>query len=258
MKYHHWLWATQERASSLLLALGIYSPEAAKGISLVGKVEVQGNSFTLACLHGTNFSEKEWAVFCIQTVFGSFETIAIPCLAEADKKVVNPKEDKQTRVCRQTLKFLLGDSKGTKQYAGVYKVSSGRGAIPLLSSNSNLNEWLCYRCIEKYLTEVSTTDTAKLSGLLFKTPEVVPVLTVPGVTFDLTNDHFWPSSESFAQPNFPIPAVKCHLVTEFASGISISTYVDRYDFLHQLIRGYIDYLQEQSSAGTVPLPCCLQ
>ena len=251
LKYHHWLWATYERTSSLLLALGIYSPEAARNMSLGGEVHIRGGSVSLACLHGSSFIEKEWAVFNLQSLVAGFTTQAIPCLAEDTGRTKSVgSEEEQTRVCQQQLSLSL---KGTEQsessqpFAGIYKVTCGRAGLPLLSSNTNMDDWLSYRCIDGFFLGEDLGSSQKPAIKLGRRTTVEPILTVPSFSFNLTNDHFWPSSDSLVRPDHPIPLVKCHLRTNFNEGISITTFANRYDFLHKLITSYIEYLEDKSS-----------
>lgn len=232
-------------------ALGIYSLEASRNMSLGGEVHVAGGSLYLACLHGTSFNEKEWALFNLQAVKATFGTQAIPCLAEMDGgSALSSSKEELVRVCQQRLRVFVGQEapqQDGKEYGGVYHVATGRAGIPLLSSNTNIDDWLMYRCIEAFLSSAQCEASTNLAQRYARHVVVEPILTIPAVSFDLTNDHFWPSSEILASTTEIVPKVKCHLETGFSQGISITAYAQRYAFLHEVITSYIDNLEQQPS-----------
>ena len=224
-------------------------------MSLGGEVHVAGGSFSLVCLHGASFNEKEWGVFNMQTVKATFGTQAIPCLAEMDSRDISLSSTEElVRVCQQRLQVSLGQEvpqRDGKQYGGVYHVTSGRAGIPLLSSNTNVDDWLMYRCIEPFLSSEHSDTSASPAERYARHIVVEPILTIPAVTFDLTNDHFWPSSEILASTSEIVPKVKCHLETNFSQGISITAFAQRYAFLHEVITSYINDLEQQPSGKCV-------
>lgn len=224
-------------------------------------MQVAGSSFCLACLHGTSFNEKEWAVFNLQAVKATFGTQAIPCLAEMDGRNASlSSKEELVRVCQQRLRVLVGHEAAQQdgnQYGGVYHVASGRAGIPLLSSNTNVDDWLMYRCIEAFLSSAQSDSTRNLAERYGRHVLVEPILTIPAVSFDLTNDHFWPFSEVLASTTDIVPKVKCHLETSFSQGISITAYAQRYAFLHEVITSYIDNLEQQPSGVCVCVRSCV-
>ena len=224
-------------------------------MSLGGEVQVAGGSFCLVCLHGTNFNEKEWVVFNLQAVKATFGTQAIPCLAEMDGRNASlSSKEELVRVCQQRLRVSVGQEaphQDGEQYGGVYHVASGRAGIPLLSSNTNVDDWLEYRCIEAFLSSAQCDAFTSPAERYARHVVVEPILTIPAVSFDLTNDHFWPSSDILASSTEIVPKVKCHLETSFSQGISITAYAQRYAFLHEVITSYIDNLEQQPSGVCV-------
>ena len=69
------------------------------------------------------------------------------------------------------------------------------------------------------------------------------VLLVPALTVELINDHFWPVFSPTENP----PLVECSFDSKFSSAISVSTNVDLYLFLHDLVTNYIEYLERHKA-----------
>ena len=205
-------------------------------VSLGGEITLAGQNLCLVCFHGTSFRDHEWAVFNIDHLSASFLTQAIPSMGTEAKTA--------TRACHQVCRLQLGeqDCKLT-ELATVHRVSAGRGRVPPITG-TNINNWLAYACIDCHLHKLNyedpTTQAQQTVLKLSKRLNIQQVLLVPGVSVKLINDHF--SSAGSSQQHL-LPLVECSLFSKFSAGISVSTNVDHYLFLHALVKSYIEYLE---------------
>ena len=216
--------------------LGIQAPvDAHHEVSLGGIIGISGESLCIVCFHGPSFRERERAVFNIDKVQASFSTQAIPGLGRWQTEATT-----HLRTCQQIVKLCLngeGDDAKSNQLASIHRVSTGRSNVPNISGNT-IKEWLAYACIDTFLHEDKyNTDSSTLVRLSRKL-SVLQVLLVPAFTVSLINDHFWPRLDS------GIPKVECTLTSSFSYGISVTTTVDHYLFLHDVVKGYVDYLEK--------------
>jgi len=189
------------------------------------------------CFHGPSFRETERAVFNIDLVSAAFTTHAIPGLSRWQTGTTS---SQHIRTCQQTVALYLGgeQNKGL-ELATIHRVSSGRSHVPVVSSD-NIKEWLAYACIDTFLHEEKyVSDTSTLVRLSRKL-SIQPVLLVPAFSIKLMNDHSWPAMDSSGL----LPRVECTLTSEFFDSISVTTTVDHYLFLHDVEKGYIDYLEK--------------
>ena len=235
-------------------ALGIPIPShGPPDVSLGGKFTISGQNMCLVCFHGPSFRETEWAVFNIDLINASFSTQAIPGLGTSNIVPVEGKEGyhqlQRRRTCQQILTLCLGskDSR-TIELAAIYRVSAGRTRVPPITG-TNINNWLDYACIDLHLHPEKYESTSATPSALVKFSKklaVQSVLLVPKFNVQLINDHFWPMVSPRKPPaveGVGIPLVECSLVSRFSEGISVTTTVDHYLFLHDLVKGYIDYLE---------------
>ena len=263
---NHWLWAIRVGSVDLMRTLGIHTPDdQLHDVCLGGKITIAGQNVCLVCFHGTSFRETEWAVFNIDLINASFSTQAIPGLgaaymmeSQAEEGFAGPTHKKRIRTCQQICTLQLGtDDSRSAELATVYRVSAGRSRVPPITG-TNINDWLAYACIDYHLhADKYQSSTANLSALVKFSMKlsVQPVLLVPAFTVDLINDHFWPlftsGQQSLGSDPTPdeLPLVECTLHSTFSEGISITTTVDHYLFLHDLVKGYIEYLERHKAVG---------
>lgn len=221
-------------------ALGVPTRPGQHDVSLGGKITLSGQNFCLVCFHGTSFRDHEWAVFNIDQLAASFLTLAIPGLRTTTQAV--------TRTCQQICRLQLGE-RGCQlgELATVHRVSAGRGRVPPITG-TNINNWLAYACIDSHLHKqcYDNPSPAQQTVLKFsKRLSIQQVLLVPGLSVELINDHFWPalSTCDLQQLLQNPPIVECTLLSQFSAGISVSTNVDHYLFLHDLVKNYIEYVE---------------
>ncbi len=253
----------------LMQALGI--PTFSQGppdVSLGGKITVSGQNMCLVCFHGPTFREEEWVVFNTDLINASFSTLAIPGLGSPTmpelmgETMEGYNQLTMRRTCQQICLLQLGTEESRSlELATIYRVSAGRSRVPLITG-TNVHDWLDYVCIDYTLHSEKYEKTPSSSQAAFvkfsKKLNVQPILLVPAFTIELTNDHFWPvcrrtrrlsvliaEEEGAALPE--VPVVECSLVTSFSGGISVTTTVDHYLFLHDLVKGYIDYLERHKA-----------
>ncbi len=251
-------------------ALGIPTPsQGPPEVSLGGKITVSGQNVCLVCFHGPTFRETEWAVFNIDLLNASFSTQAIPglgtpALPEAlEDQVEGYNQLKMRRTCQQICRVQLG-TKETRstQLAAIYRVSTGRSRVPLITG-TNVHDWLDYACIDYTLhsEKYAHTPSSSQSNLIkfSRKLNVQSILLVPALCVELTNDHFWPALRGSRRVSWhgteeegppvgdSVPVVECSLVSSFSAGISVTTTVDHYLFLHDLVKGYIDYLERHKT-----------
>ena len=241
---HHWLWAMKVSSVELMRTLGIVTPlDGHHDVSLGGKIFISGRNICIVCFHGPSFRDTEWAVFNIDLINANFSTQAIPGLAMkalSDERTPN-------RTCQQRVRLCLGeDGKSQQQELGtIYRVLAARSGVPSVNGTT-IQNWLAYACIDYHLhADKYTSDTSTIVRLSKKLT-IHPILLVPAFSVELINDHFWPlhSEEGL------LPRVECSLLSMFSDpGISVTTNVDHYLFLHDLIKSYIDYLERHKTPG---------
>ena len=225
-------------------ALGVPARPGQHEVSLGGKISLSGHNVCLVCFHGTSFRDHEWAVFNIDQLAVSFLTLAIPGLGAVTESL--------TRTCQQICKLQLGEEGGRlAELATVHRVAAGRGRVPPITG-TNINDWLAYACIDCHLhrEHYDTPTPAQHAVLKFsKKLTIHQILLVPGLSLELINDHFWPvlSTGSLQQLQINPPLVECSLISHFSSGISVSTNVEHYLFLHDLVKNYIEYLERHKA-----------
>lgn len=262
---HHWLWAMRVGSMELLHTLGFHTPLGGHHVSLGAKIKVSGENFCLVCFDGPSFREKDWAVFNIDTLQASFSTQAIPGLGstqlpELRQQGTNSLPMKQVRTCQQIVQLSIGhtpweESQKLDELASIYHVCAGRTPPPSIVGSS-IENWLGYACIQYHLYMDKYAHSNSTLVRLSKKLSVQPILLVPAFSVELVNDHFWPQNASMCEKDFTSsPLVECGLVSSFAQGISVTTKVDQYLFLHDLFKAYIDYLEKHKAphltAGTL-------
>ena len=234
--------------------MGLHAPAGGHNVSLGAKISVTGDNFCLVCFHGPSFRETEWAVFNIDTLNASFSTQAIPGLGKSQLTEITEGSSgilpsKQVRTCQQIVNLSLGhtpweESDKLEDLAAIYRVSSGHIRAPSIVGTSTEN-WLNYACIDSQLhPDKYTGDNSTLVRMSRKL-NIQSVLLVPAFDVELVNDHFWPQSAGLLVEGSNIsPLVECSLTSSFARGISVTTNVDHYLFLHDLVKAYIEYFEK--------------
>ena len=229
--------------------LGIHTPEDGQNdVSLGGRITIAGGNICVVCFHGPSFRETEWAVFNIDQVEAGFSTQAIPGLGTsasfAQKEDDTPFRT-HTRNCQQICTLSLGNRVSSSSQLGcIYRVATNKGRVPSITAD-NVHNWLAYACIDIHLhAEKYAADTSTLVRLSKKL-NIQPVLLVPPFQLELINDHFWPTRKG-ETPG--IPKVECSLTSQFSGSISVTTSVDHYLFLHDLVKAYIEYLEKHQTA----------
>ena len=253
---HHWLWAVKVGSVELMKTLGIHFPDDSHlGVSLGGKITIQGQNLCIVCFHGPSFRENEWAVFNIDQVHSSFSTQAIPglsSLSQAEEGV--PYTETHIRTCQQIVNLILGhkDEDATSslsELAAIYRVSGGRSRVPPVASTP-IQNWLTYVCIDSHIhPDKYTTDNSTLVRLSRKLT-IHPLLIMPSFSVELINDHFWPrlTQDTVAGREGVTPRVECSLISTFDQpGIAVTTTVDHYLFLHDLVKAYVDYFEKHKA-----------
>jgi hypothetical protein len=241
---HHWLWATRFGSLELMRALGVPARPGQHEVSLGGKITLSGHNVCLVCFHGTSFRDHEWAVFNIDQLAVSFLTLAIPGLGAVTESL--------TRTCQQICRLQLGEEGSNfAELATVHRVAAGRGRVPPITG-TNISNWLAYACIDCHLhsQHYDSPTPAQQTVLKFsKKLTIQQILLVPGLKLELINDHFWPvlGTGSLQQLQQNPPLVECSLLSHFSSGISVSTTVEHYLFLHDLVKNYIEYLERHKA-----------
>lgn len=217
-------------------------------VSLGGKITLLGQNLCLVCFHGTSFRDHEWAIFNIDQLAASFLTLAIPGLG-----TVTEGTQALTRTCQQICKLQLGEEDGNvAELATVYRVTAGRGRVQPITG-TNINNWLAYACIDCHLHRQhydNPTPAQQTVLKLSKKLSIQQILLVPCLTVELSNVHFWPTLCTDGQQSPPL--VECSLISQFSAGISVSTNVEHYLFLHDLVKNYIEYLERHKA----PLSKC--
>lgn len=239
----------------LMKTLGIHIPDGGQhGVSLGGKIVISGQNLCLVCFHGPSFREKEWAVFNIDQVHSSFSTQAIPglgSLSQAEEGV--PHIETHIRTCQQIVNLILGNQDDTvsnkKELAAIYRVSLGRSNVPPVASTP-IHSWLSYACIDSHIhPDKYATDNSTLVRLSRKLT-IHPLLIMPAFSVELINDHFWPRLAQEEGEGL-VPRVECSLLSLFEQpGITVTTTVDHYLFLHDLVKAYVDYFEKHKAPST--------
>ena len=248
---HHWLWAVKVGSVELMKTLGIHFPDDSRhSVSLGGKITVSGQNLCIVCFHGPSFRENEWAVFNIDQVHSSFSTQAIPgltSLSQAEEGI--PYTETHIRTCQQIVNLILGDeddSTNKTELAAIYRVQLGRSRVPPLASTP-IQSWLAYACIDSHIhPEKYASDNSTLVRLGRKLT-VHPLLIMPSFNVELINDHFWPRLCQDVEQGLT-PRVECSLISSFQQpGIAVTTTVDHYLFLHDLVKAYIEYFEKHKA-----------
>lgn len=219
--------------------LGIQPPkDAHHEVSLGGNIGMFGQSLCIVCFHGPSFMETERAVFSIDHVTASFSTQAIPGLSRWQSGPMQT----HLRTCQQRVELHLGkDRPSQEQLATIHRVSTGRSRVPNITGTP-IKDWLAYACIDSFLHEEKyRNDTSTLVRLSRKL-SVQPVLLVPTFSVELINDHSWP----LIHDDTLVPRVDCTLTSSFSDGISVTTTVDHYLFLHDVVKAYVEYLKKHN------------
>ena len=244
---HHWLWAVKVGGRELMHILGIQPPkDAHHEVSLGGNVTMLGKSVCIVCFDGPSFRETERVVFSIQEAMARFSTQAIPGLSrwqQSSGEAELSQMQTHLRTCQQIVELHLGGGEGheqnsQQQLATIHRVSTGRARAPNIAG-SPIRDWLAYACIDTFLHEEKYTEDSSTLVRLSRRLSVQPVLLVPAFRVKLINDHSWPLLD---EPGLA-PRVECTLTSSFAEGISVTTTVDHYLFLHDVVKSYIDYLK---------------
>jgi hypothetical protein len=237
---HHWLWATRVGSMELMRALGVPARQGQHKVSVGGKISLSGQNFCLVCFHGTSFRDHEWAVFNVDQMAARFLTLAIPGLGTEAQGM--------TRTCQQICQLQLGEEGNQLvELATVHRVTAGRGRVPAITG-TNIGNWLAYACIDSHLHRQGYDSPSPAQQIVLKLSKklgIQQILLVPGLSVKLINDHFWPVSGSLSPHQLlqSPPLVECSLVSRFSAAISVSTNVEHYLFLHDLVVNYIEYLE---------------
>lgn len=242
---YHWLWAVKVGGRELMHILGIQPPkDAHHEVSLGGNITMLGQSVCIVCFHGPSFRETERAVFSIEHFMASFSTQAIPGLSRWQQQQA-PAAPVQThlRTCQQIVELQLGvEGTGSQeQLATIHRVSTGRSRVPNIAGAA-IKDWLGYACIDTFLHEDRYANDSSTLVRLCRRLTVQPVLLVPVFSVKLINDHSWPLLNDVSL----VPRVECTLTSTFSEGISVTTTVDHYLFLHDMVKAYIEYLETHS------------
>ena len=252
---HHWLWAMKVGSVRLMQALGICVQGEHHTVSLGGKINISGGNVCIVCFHGPSFREMEWAVFNVDLASASFSTQAIPGFGSggAVRGEVEEASTTRVRICQQICTLSLGQEGGAQtELAAVYRVSSS--SVPSLTA-TNIVDWLSLVCIDHHIhpSMLANAAPSAQSKLIkhHRRMTIQPILALPAFTVQLINDHFWPVALSMGAPMgdgpSSVPVVECSLNSQFLAGISVTTTVDHYLFLHDVIKGYIEYLEKHNS-----------
>lgn len=213
-------------------------------VSLGGKLTLSGQNVCLVCFHGTSFRDHEWAVFNIDQLKTSFFTLAIPGL----EGVAGP----LTPTCQQICRLQLGEDGGSPtELATVHRVTAGRGRVAPITG-TNINNWLSYACIDCHLHKQNYDNPTPAQQTVLKFSKkltIQQILLVPGLSMELTNNHLWPDLGGDGHQGLQQtpPLVECGLSSQFSAGISVSTNVEHYLFLHDLVKNYIEYLERHKA-----------
>ena len=254
---HHWLWAVKVGSMELMKTLGIHFPDDSHhGVSLGGKITIQGQNLCIVCFHGPSFRENEWAVFNIDQVHSSFSTQAIPglsSLSQAEEGV--PHIETHIRTCQQIVNLILGNkdaASNESELAAIYRVSVGRSRVPPVASTP-IQNWLSYACIDSHIhPDKYSTNNSTLVRLSRKLT-IHPLLIMPSLSVELINDHFWPRllQDAVDGDGGVAPRVECSLISTFDQpGIAVTTTVDHYLFLHDLVKAYVDYFEKHKAPSS--------
>ncbi len=218
--------------------LGIQPPkDAHHEVSLGGNITIHGDNVCIVCFHGPSFRDKERVVFNIDQVEASFSTQAIPGLGRWQADVgIDPMQN-HIRTCQQIVLVKLGEEgqgARTADLVSIHRVSTERARVPNISGNS-IRDWLAYACIDSFLHQEKYVSDSSTLVRISRKLSIQAVLMVPAFRVELINDHFWPLVDHV------VPRVECTLTSVFSEGISVTTTVDHYLFLHDVIKGYVDY-----------------
>ena len=223
-------------------AVGIDVSTNQHDVSLGGSIKVSGSNMCLVCFDGASFRESEWAVINVDLLNAQFSTLAIPGLGEASSSEANL--NGKTRICNQICKVQLGDEGSKfKELAAIYRVSAGRVGVPPISPKE-IPDWLKYACIDQYIH--SNAEDLSLFAKQSQKLTVQPIIGLPAFEATLINDHFWPSLNVLLNQHSMTESatVECSLLSKFHEGISVTTTVENYLFLHDLFKAYLDHIEK--------------
>ena len=251
LERHHWLWAMRIGCLELLKVLDISTASFTDEVSLGGSISVFGQNMCFVCFHGNTFRDNEWAVFNVDEINASFVTNAHPGLGsfvDPGHTRENPDIEK-TKVYQQLCTLRIG-SKGTslKELAAVYRVNASHGGVPPVST-MEIKEWLDYACIYFHIHPGDTPSSSSHKSIQKLT--IQPILCLPAFSVNLTNIQFWLPLNVLQDCDSDIrecATVECSLESNFSGGISVTTTVDHYLFLHDLIKSYIDYIGKHQTS----------
>ena len=238
----------------LMKTLGIHFPDDSQhGVSLGGNITITGDNLCIVCFHGPSFRENEWAVFNIDQIHSSFSTLAIPglsALSQAEEGL--PHLETHIRTCQQIVNLVLGHSdtdSSENELAAIYRVQLGRSRVPPVTS-TRIQSWLAYACIDSHIhPEKYASDNSTLVRLSRKLT-IHPLIIMPSFSVELINDHFWPRQSHDLEEGLT-PRVECSLISSFDQpGIAVTTTVDHYLFLHDLVKAYVDYFEKHKAPPT--------
>lgn len=237
----------------LMKVLGISSASFTHQVSLGGSISMFGQNMCFVCFHGNTFRDNEWAVFNLDHINACFATHALPGLGS----FVDPRdaeegiEAERKQVYQQICNLQLG-GEGTKfkELAAIYRVNASRGGVPPIST-MEIKEWLDYACIYYHIHPDRESFSSSNSQKSIQKLTIQPVLCLPAFTVKLTNNQLWLPLNVLQKYHSKIKecaTVQCSLDSNFSDGISVTTTVDHYLFLHDLIKSYIDYIEKQQTS----------
>ena len=251
LERHHWIWAMRIGCLELLKVLGISTASFTQEVSLGGSISVFGQNMCFVCFHGNTFRDNEWAVFNVDEINACFVTNACPGLGSFVDLTHTQEstEHERKKVCQQVCTLEIG-SEGTslKELAAIYRVNASRSGVPPVST-MEIKEWLDYACIYYHIHPDDETSSNSQKSMQKLT--IQPILCLPAFSVNLTNIQFWLPFSVLQNYHFDLrecATVECSLESNFSGGISVTTTVDHYLFLHDLIKSYIDYMGKHQTS----------
>ena len=245
------MWALRIGSLELLKILGINTASFTHQVSLGGNISVFGQNMCFVCFHGNTFRDNEWAVFNVDDISASFVTNAFPGLGS----FVDPGhtqeniECEKKKVYHQVCTLELGkNSTRANELAAIYRVNASRGGVPPVST-MEIKEWLDYACIFYHIHPDGNTSSSSQKSIQKLT--IQPILCLPAFSVNLTNNQFWlPLNmlQNYLANIGKCATVECSVESKFTEGISVTTNVDHYLFLHDLIKSYIDYTEKHQTS----------
>ena len=205
--------------------------DASHSPRLAGALTLRGNRFALACLHGSGFRDAVWALFIFEKLTAAYETLA---LFEDDAMELAERKRSAILVpqfaSRQRLHVTLGagteGATATTEFLTVQKVRR-RNVLPV-TTKSSVDAWLRFLC------------RLESGGIGFDGKESFKTLAFPAFALNLRTTHYWPPGlERRQKPPEQFPLVYSDLTTSFTGSIAVTTVIERYLFLQDLIKSYI-------------------